>query len=70
MASRDEADFSVSKEGTVYLYAALTPHAVTFVEEELGLEDWQMLAPGMFAVEHSVSYRLTQQLVDEGFRVI
>lgn len=70
MAARDEADFSVSNEGNVHLFCALTDNARTFVEEELGLEAWQMLGPGMFAIDYSLSFRLTEQLINEGFTVI
>jgi hypothetical protein len=70
MASRDEADFSVTNEGTVHLYAALTDNAVAFVEAELALEEWQVMGPGMFAIDYSLSFRLTQQLISEGFTVI
>jgi hypothetical protein len=70
MASRDEADFSVTREGNVFLFAALTDHAVAFVDEELGLEEWQMLAPGIFAIDYSLSFGITEQLINEGFTVI
>jgi hypothetical protein len=61
-------DFSVSDEGTVHIYTALSEAAKVLVET-LPLEDWQFVGHNAFVLDHGISQYFYGQLLEDGFSV-
>ena len=65
---REDPEFSIRVDGTVWLFTPKSPEAVAFAQTALGLESWQWLG-GSFALEHRVAPQLAERLQVEGWSV-
>ena len=68
VGERSESDVTVSGGGTVYVFTLETPVALSWLDDNVHLEDWQWLGRG-FAVEHGYVAPLVQGMVADGLRV-
>lgn len=62
-------DFVVRGSGTVYLVSPQNEQAREWVDENVGLEEWQGSGHQSFAVEHRYIEDLVGGMLAEGFKV-
>lgn len=62
-------DFTVTNQGTIWMFTPNTPAAQELARSpDFGLESWQWIG-AKFAVDHREGLWLAQQLRDDGFSV-
>jgi len=62
-------DFQIENHGSVVMVRPLNDAARAWVDENVGLEDWQWLG-GAFACEPRMVEHLAAGMVDAGFGVV
>jgi hypothetical protein len=62
-------DFRVTDRGTVWEFTAVSEPAKNLTRGDLGLEPWQWIRDGCFAIDHRPAARLVEQLREDGYRL-
>jgi hypothetical protein len=64
-------DITYQDEGTVILFTIQNDSTLQWVQDNLGLEDWQWLGERSFAIDRRPAIQLIEQLRElEGFTVM
>lgn len=61
-----DADFTISNQGSIVMFYPRSQDAHDWVDDNVGLEDWQWLGGG-FACEHRMAGDLIEGIRDAGF---
>jgi len=67
-------DFTITDQGTIWMFVPLTQKALTWLTEEVYSEDWQWFGAvrtvgGMLCVDHRYAADIAEHIIEEGFRV-
>ena len=64
-------DIKVTNNGSTWSFHVLTEAGREWVDENLGLEDWQWMGSSTFVVDHRPARELAQQMIDgSGLKIV